>query len=81
MKIPIAPVPSFPGTATQLEVVTMTVNLGVGANVVWHLLDASNAQVSQNVSSDLTSTQYNAWTGADAFVAECIATNNGLTPA
>ena len=81
MKIAITPVASYPGTATQLECVSYSGNLGVGVNVVWRLLDASNAQVSQNVSSDLTAEQYNAWTGSDTFVAECIAENNGLTPA
>jgi hypothetical protein len=43
MKIAITPVASYPGTATQLEVVSMSVNLGVGANCVWRLLDANDA--------------------------------------
>jgi len=81
MTIKIVPVPSYPGTATQLRCVSMSVNLGHGANVVWHLLDADDQQASQNVSSDLTAEQYAEWTGSDTFVAKCIAENNGLKPA
>lgn len=81
MKIAINPVPSFPSTATQLEIVSLSVNLGVGATASWRLLDANNAPASQITGTSLTDAQYAAWTGDDTFVAACIASNNGLTPA
>ena len=80
MKIPIAPQPSFPGTATQLECVSFSGQLGVGVNGVWRLLDANDKQVSQLMSSDLNASQYAQWTGDDAFVCRCLAQNAGLTP-
>lgn len=80
MRINISPVPSYPGTATQLDCVSMSVQLGTTANVVWRLLDVNNNVASINTSTNLTEEQYNGWTGDDAYVLECIAENVGLTP-
>jgi hypothetical protein len=37
--------------------------------------------VSARQRAELTPEQYEAWTGADEYVCECIAKNVGLTPA
>ena len=81
MTIPIIPVPCFPATATQLRVDDGRVNLGVGANFQWALLDANNALVSGPGRNALSDQQYNSWTGDDLFVAKSVAANLGLTPA
>ena len=81
MKIAISPVPSFPRQATQLEIVSTTVELGKTATCVWQLLDQENEPCSVLNSSKLTSDQYAAWVGDDNYVARCVAENAGLAPA
>ena len=81
MTIQIVPVPCFPKQATQLKVDDVLVNLGVGANTQWALLDDMGAIVSGPGRNSLTDEQYNAWTGDDMFVVTCVAKNLGVTPA
>ena len=81
MIINIKPVPCFPTTATQLRVDDGQINLGVGANFQWALLDANSNLVAGPGRSPLTDAQYAGWTGDDSYVAGCVATNLGLTPA
>ncbi len=78
MKIAIKPVPSFPHTATQLECIATTVELGVGLSTGWRLLDSGNQIVSALGIASLTAEQYEGWTGDDDYVCECVASNLGL---
>lgn len=79
MKIAIEPVPCFNGPAVWLECIDTQVNLGVGLNTEFRLLNAAGEMVSARERASLTDEQYNAWVGDDAFVCECIAENKGLS--
>lgn len=81
MKIAIVPEQCFNGPGTQLECVDTVVDLGVGLNTEYRILNASGEIVSARKRASLTPAQYAAWTGSDTFVCECIAENVGLTPA
>ena len=75
MNISIQPVPCYPAPAVSLKVDDGQVNLGVGANFQWALLDANGNIVAGPERMALTDAQYTAWTGDDAYVANCIAAN------
>ena len=81
MRIAIIPEPCFNGPATQLECVDTQVQLGVGLDTECRLLNAKNDIVSARQRAQLKPEQYEAWTGSDEYVCECIARNLGLTPA
>ena len=81
MLLSIQPVPAYPNPAVSLRVDDGHVNLGVGADFQWALLDASGALVAGPGRNTLTDAQYNAWTGADSEVLNAVALNLGLTPA
>ena len=81
MKIAITPVPCFNGPAVSLECVDTSVQLGSGLNTEFRLLNDKGELVSARQRAELTAEQYEAWTGEDEYVCECIAKNVGLTPA
>jgi hypothetical protein len=80
MIIQIEPREAFPSPATQLRVDDGHVTLGQSANFQYALLDADGNLVSVPARNTLTTEQYEAWTGDDEFVAQCVAENIGLTP-
>jgi hypothetical protein len=81
MKTNITPVACFNGPATQLVVDDGHVQLNVGANFQYVLLNASDVVVYGPARSALTPEQYDAWTGDDAHVVASVAANIGVTPA
>lgn len=81
MKINIVPEPCFNGPAVSLECIDTQVNLGSGLNTEFRLLNEKGELVSARQRGELTAEQYEAWTGSDEYVCECIAKNAGLTPA
>jgi hypothetical protein len=80
MTIAIEPVPAFPSEATQLRVDDGHVIFNQSINCQYALLDADGNLVSVPKRNTLTTEQYEAWTGDDEFVAQCVAENIGLTP-
>jgi len=80
MTIEIKPVPAYPATATQLRVDDGHVQLGIGANFQWALLDVDGNIVAGPGRNDLTQNQYDTWID-DESVAEDVAENLGLIPA
>lgn len=81
MKITITP-PAENLSACTLEIVDPSWTPNVTLNFEYRLLNAAGEICSPRKRAQLTPEQYAAWgSGDDAYVARCIATNVGLTPA
>lgn len=93
MKIAIKPISQFvPGkgimSISTAEVTVANYNLGTGAKCRYQLL-ATDPQNSKNLlpvpgasgEADLTPAQFEQWGQDDSYVASCVVTNIGLTPA
>ena len=79
MIIPIVPVAAFPTSGTQLRVDDGHVQLGTTASFQWAILDADGNLVGGPSRNSLTTGQYAAWLSEDEWVAQCVATNLGLS--
>ena len=88
MQIQISSTPVYTGQITQVAIGNAvalvvglgTVTLGQGVVFPYTLLDADGNQIGVAGTCALTAAQYADWTTDDLYVAQCIATNLGLTP-